>query len=200
LADAGVPLAEITGILDADQDEFATALVGVERRLTDRIDELIARRETLRRLARGGQLLLSDRACAILDRLPGLGFTEEFVTTAWEGLVLVKALVPESFDDYLAQIERSIEDPVYVGLNQRWAEAGDWAADDPRVEELVTEWVDHLVANPSLISELPGLQTRDDGTARNELLSHHGEDDKPAWTRMTTLIGTRLRAAGFDVR
>jgi len=35
LAGAGVPLAEIGAILDADPDRFATALVDVERRLTD---------------------------------------------------------------------------------------------------------------------------------------------------------------------
>jgi DNA-binding transcriptional MerR regulator len=53
LAGAGVPLAEIGAILDAAPDRFAAALVDAERRLTDRIDDLIARRETLRRLATG---------------------------------------------------------------------------------------------------------------------------------------------------
>lgn len=199
LAGAGVPLAEIGAILDADPDRFAAALVDVERQLTERIDELIARRDTLRRLASGDRALLPDRACAILDRLPELGFADEFVTTAREALVLVRALVPESLDDYLAQIERSIADPVYVSLIQRWTFAGEWEADDPRVDELATAWADHLLAHPSLITTLPGLQTRDDGAARHELLSHHGEEDKPAWRRMTTVIQARLRAAGVEI-
>ncbi|MER5547138.1 MerR family transcriptional regulator [Streptomyces sp. NPDC002589] len=53
LAGAGVPLAEITAVLDADPDRFAAALLDVERQLTRRIDELIARRDTLHRLAAG---------------------------------------------------------------------------------------------------------------------------------------------------
>ncbi|MEV4020836.1 MerR family transcriptional regulator [Nonomuraea angiospora] len=76
LAAAGVPLAEIGAILDADPDRFAAALVDVERRLTDRIDVLLARRDTLRRLATGDRALLPDRVLAKLDRVAAdLGFT-----------------------------------------------------------------------------------------------------------------------------
>ena len=199
LAEAGVPLAEVVGILDADPERFAAALLDVEARLSDRIDELIARRDTLHRLAGGDRVLLPERACAILDRLVGLGFTEEFVTTASEGLVLVKALVPESFEEYLGQIERAIDDPVYMSLNQRWSRAGEWAADDPRVEELATAWAEHLLANPSLITTLPGLRNREDAAARNELISHHGAEDRPALARMTALVEARLRSAGIDI-
>ena len=199
LADAGVPLAEIAPMLDADPDRFAAALVDVEQRVSTRIDELIARRETLRQLSSGDRVLLPERANAILDRLPGLGFTEDFVTTAREGLVLVRALVPESFEDYLAQVERTVEDPHYLSLIRRWSGAGDWDPDDPRVEELATAWADHLLANPELVPTLPGLQARDDGAARNEMLSHHGEEGKPAWTRITVLIDAKLRAAGIEL-
>jgi DNA-binding transcriptional MerR regulator len=199
LAEAGVPLAEITDILDADPDQFAAALVDVEAQLTNRIDELIARRDTLRKLTSGDRVLLPERACAILDRLPGLGFADDFVTMARDGMILVRALVPEGFDDFLATIERSADDPVYISLIKRWSQVGDWPADDPRVDELATAWADHLIANPSLAPSLPGLQTRADSDTREELLSHHGEEGKPAWARMTELIKTRLRAAGIDV-
>jgi DNA-binding transcriptional MerR regulator len=199
LAGAGVPLAEIGAILDADPDQFAATLVDVEAQLTAKIDELIARRDTLRKLATGDRVLLPDRACALLDRLPGLGFDAEFVTMAREGMVLVRALVPEGFDDYLAQVERTIDDPHYVSLIKRWSLAGDWAADDPRVEELATAWADHLIANPSLVPALPGLRDREDGATRNEVLSHHGEAEKPAWARMTALIEANLRAAGIEI-
>jgi DNA-binding transcriptional MerR regulator len=197
LADAGVPLAEIGAILDSDPGQFAATLVDVEARLSSRIDHLIARRDTLRKLASRDRVLLPDRACAILDQLPGLGFTEDFVTMAREGLVLVRALAPEDFDGYLEQIERSITDPVYLSLIKRWSQAGDWPVDDPRVDELAAAWADHVIANPSLAPSLPSLRARDDSATREELLSHHGEDDKPAWARMTMLIEARLRSAGI---
>jgi DNA-binding transcriptional MerR regulator len=139
LAAAGVPLAEIGDLLDADPDQFAAALVDVERRLTDRIEELIRRRETLRRLTSGHRVLLSDRACALLDRIPGLGFSADDVALARDGLVLVMALVPEGFEDYLARIEHGLDDPAYVSFIKRCWQTREWDASDPRVGELAAE-------------------------------------------------------------
>lgn len=48
--------------------------------------------------------------------MPGLGLSADDVTTAREGLVLVRALLPESFDDYLSQIEHSLDDPRHVAM------------------------------------------------------------------------------------
>jgi hypothetical protein len=31
------------------------------------------------------------------------------------------------------------------------------------------------------------------------MLTHHGEDRKPAWARMTPLIEAKLRSAGIDI-
>jgi DNA-binding transcriptional MerR regulator len=199
LAGAGVPLAEIGGLLDADPDRFAAALVDVERRLTDRIEELIARRDTLRRLAGGDRVLLPDRACALLDRLPGLGFTADDVALAREGFVLVRALVPEGFDDYLSQIEHGLDNPVYLSLIMRCWHAREWEPNDPRVDELATAMADCLVADPSLLAIPTGLQARDDGATRYGLLSHHGEERSPTWARLTALVEARLRSAGIGI-
>ena len=51
LAASGVPLAEIGSLLDADATLFIAALADVERQLIERIEELIAQRDTLHRLA-----------------------------------------------------------------------------------------------------------------------------------------------------
>ncbi len=198
LAAAGVPLAEIAAILDADPDQFAATLVDVEARLTDRIEDLLARRETLRRLAGGDRVLLPERACALLDWMSEAGFTAEDLRIAQEALVLVRALVPESLDDYIDQVERNIDNPRLISFFRRWSTAGDWAPDDPRVDELATDWADYLLAHPSEIPTLPGLESRDDSKTRNELLAHHGEENKPAWTRITTLMEEKLRAAGIE--
>ncbi|GHI10522.1 MerR family transcriptional regulator [Streptomyces cellostaticus] len=199
LAGAGVPLAGIGTMVDADPDTFAAALVDVEESLTSRIDELIARRETLRRLAHRDRVLLPDRALALLDRMPALGFTADDVTTAREGLILVRALLPEGFDDYLSQIERGLDDPRHVAIIKLTWSAGNWDPDDPRIEELAEEVAAHFLADPSLLPTLSGLQNRDDGAPRYELLTRHGEDERPAWTRLTTLIQEKMRSAGIDI-
>ncbi|KJS56603.1 MerR family transcriptional regulator [Streptomyces rubellomurinus] len=198
LAGAGVPLAGIRPILDGDPEHFAASLVDVEQGLTAKIEELVARRETLRQLADGTRVLLPPRARAILDRMPGLGFSAEDITTAGEGLVLVRALMPEGFDDYLAQIEHGLDDPRHVAMVKLTWSAGNWAADDPRIEPLAEEVAAHFIADPSLLPTLDGLQSREDGTTRQELLTHHGEDARPGWTRLTALIQEKLRAAGVE--
>ncbi|MEU6968147.1 MerR family transcriptional regulator [Kitasatospora aureofaciens] len=199
LAGAGVPLAGIGPILDAGPEEFAAALVDVEENLTAKIDELIARRETLRQLATGDRVLLPARACALLDRMPGLGFDADDVRTAHEGLVLVRALMPEGFDEYLGQIEHGLKDPRHVAVVKLTWSAGKWDPDDPRIERFAEEVAAHFIADPSLLPTLGGLQSRQDGDTRHELLTHHGEDERPGWIRLTALIEQKLRAAGVDV-
>ena len=126
LAGAGVPLAEIGDLLDADPERFAAALDDVHRRLTERIEDLIARRDTLHRLDHGDRALLPDRACAVLDRLPGLGFSPDYVAGQREALVLARALVPEIFDSFLTRLEHSLDDPEFVELTKRGWDARSW--------------------------------------------------------------------------
>ncbi|MCK2218628.1 hypothetical protein MF672_033250 [Actinomadura sp. ATCC 31491] len=104
-------------MLDAGPGRFAAALADVERRLDARIDDLVARRDTLRRLATGDRALLPEHVLAKLDRAAAeLGCTDDDVRMAREGLVLVRALVPEGFDDYLAHPSLR---PVPAGLRAR---------------------------------------------------------------------------------
>src|SRR5262245_55806618 len=60
LAAAGVPLAEIGPMLDADAGQFTAAIAVAARRLSERIEDLIARRDMLHRLADGHGVLLHD--------------------------------------------------------------------------------------------------------------------------------------------
>ncbi|MBP2478188.1 DNA-binding transcriptional MerR regulator [Crossiella equi] len=199
LAAAGVPLAEIADLLDADPEVFADALADVERDLTERINELIARRDTLQRLATGDRVLLPEHACAVLDRVTGLGFSEAERDMTREAMVLVKALAPEDFDGYVAQLAAAMDDPEYLVLVRRMLAAGALAADDPRVEELATALVGHFLANPHLVPVLTGAQTRADSDLRHHVLTQHRTDQNPGWTRLHELVVARLREAGHPV-
>ncbi|WP_433516738.1 MerR family transcriptional regulator [Nonomuraea sp. CA-143628] len=199
LAAAGVPLAEIGSLLDADPALFAAALADVERQLDDRIEELIARRDTLRRLADGDRALLPDRAVALLERLSGLGFSAADAAAAREGWVLARALVPEGFDDYLSHLEHALEDTRFVALIKRGAEAADWEPDDPRIAELATAMADHFLANPAHLKIVTGLQARTEAATRYELIAHHGEERGSAAAQGIALVETKLRAAGVRI-
>ena len=199
LAAAGVPLAETGPLLDADADRFEAALADVERLLTERIDELIARRATLRRLADGDRALLPDRAVALLERMSGLGFTADQVAATRDGWVLAKALVPDGFDDYLTDFEQALRDTRLVVLAERAAEAAGWEPDDPRIAELATAVADYYLADPALLNTVTGLRARTEATTRYTLIAHHGQEPTPAAARLAALFETRLRAAGIRI-
>ncbi|MER5967326.1 MerR family transcriptional regulator [Streptomyces sp. NPDC002057] len=199
LAAAGVPLAEVGDLLDADPERFAASLDDVHRRLTAQVEDLIARRDTLHRLAQGDRALLPDRACAVLDRLAGLGFGPDYVATQREALVLARALVPEIFDTFLTRLEHSLDDPEFVELTKRGLDAASWNPDDPRIEELASALADRLLADRTLLETPTPSQNRPDASARYGLVNHHGEGQAPSIARLNTLIETNLRAAGIDI-
>lgn len=199
LAAAGVPLAEIGPLLDADAASFATELAAVERRLTEHIEELIARRDTLHRLIDGDRTLLPDRAVALLARLPELGIAPADVAAAREGWVLAKALVPEAFDDYLANVENAIEDPAFLTVYRDAAEALSWEPDDPRLDDVATAVAEHYLANPEQLKIVTGLQARTEAATRYKLIRHHGEEQESASARLSALVEAKLRAAGVYI-
>ncbi|MFF3571478.1 MerR family transcriptional regulator [Nocardia jiangxiensis] len=199
LAAAGVPLAEVGPMLDADTTSFAAALADVDRQLTARIEELIARRDMLHMLADGDRALLGDRAVALLERMPGLGFPADEVAATREGWVLAKALVPEGFEDYLAHLEHALDDPRYVALIRGAAEAAAWQPDDPRIDELATAMAEHYLANPAQLKIVTGMQARTEAGTRYHLIAHHGEQQGSAAARALALVETKLRSAGVRI-
>jgi DNA-binding transcriptional MerR regulator len=198
LAAAGVQLADVGELLDVDAEGFAAALTDVEQQLTDRIEELVARRDTLHRLA-DDRALLPDRACAVLDRMPGLGFSPDYVAGQREALVLFRALVPEGFESFVTQLEYRLDDPEYVSLTRRSWDALSWDPDDPRVEELASALADNLLARPELLAMSAGFQVQPDTAARYGMVNAHGQDQWPTSARLTALVEAKLRAAGVPV-
>ncbi|ONI76296.1 MerR family transcriptional regulator [Actinosynnema sp. ALI-1.44] len=201
LAAAGVPLAEVGPLLDADAEQFAATLTDVEQRLTERIDDLIARRDTLRRLADGDRLLLTERALATLDRLTDLGFSPDYVAGQREAMVLARALAPEFLDIFLTQLDHRLGDAQFVDLTRRGWDARSWDPDDPRIDELASALADNLLANRELLAVPAGFQPpTPDATALYGLINHHREDHtSAAWTRLNALVEARLRSAGIPI-
>ncbi|MFF3018534.1 MerR family transcriptional regulator [Streptomyces sp. NPDC057939] len=199
LAGAGVPLAEIGGLLDAGPERFAAALDDVHRRLTERIEDLTERRDTLHRLAQGDRALLPDRACRVLDRLAELGFGPDYVAGQREALVLARALVPEIFESFLTRLEGSLADPESVEPTRRAWAARSWHPDDPRIEELASTLADQLLADRTLLEMPTGFRRTSDAASRYGVVNHHREDGSPSIARLNALVEAKLREAGIDV-
>ncbi|MFJ3817150.1 MerR family transcriptional regulator [Streptomyces sp. NPDC090056] len=199
LASAGVPLAEVGDLLEADSETFAATLEEVHRALTSRIEELTARRDRLHRLDHGDRALLPDRACAILETLAGLGFDSAYVTGQREALVLTRALVPEIFDGFMTWLEQSLADPETVELTRLGWEVRSWDPDDPRIEEVARELAGKLLTRRELLSMPSGFEGRSDTATRYGMVNHHMEDRVPSIARLNALIEAELRAAGIAV-
>ncbi|MFF2043445.1 MerR family transcriptional regulator [Kitasatospora sp. NPDC058170] len=199
LAAAGVPLAETGPLLDADADRFADGLADVAQQLTERIADLVARLDMLHRLAEGDRALLPERACTLLDRMPGLGFGPDYVAAQREALVLARVLVPEGFDGFLSQLEHRLEDPGYIDLAKRGQEADGWEPDDPRIEELATAMADHYLANPALLGNPASQRAWNRASTQYRLINNHRGEQAPASARLTALTEARLRSAGVPI-
>ncbi|MFE0459291.1 MerR family transcriptional regulator [Kitasatospora sp. NPDC058965] len=199
LAAAGVPLAGIGPLLDADADRFADSLTVVARQLTERIADLTARLATLHRLAEGDRALLPERACTILDRMAGLGFGPDYVAAQREALVLARVLVPDGFDGFLTQLEHRMDDPEAVDLAKRGQEAETWDPDDPRIEELATAMADHFLANPELLGDPTSRRAWTKAPIQYRLINDHRGDQAPVSARLTALTEARLRSAGIPL-
>lgn len=198
LAESGVPLVEVGGLLAAGPARFATDVADVEQRLTAQIERLVERRALLRRLTDGDRALLPDRACALLDKLRELGFEPEYVALQREALVLIRALVPDGLADFLTQLEHRLDDPHYVELARGTWEASGWEAEDPRLADLATAVADNLLEH--LPKATPrGFRVPVDVNERLEVINRHRERELPALARLNALIEARLRSVGVQV-
>lgn len=199
LADTGVALAEIGDILDADPERLAAAVADVGRRISDRIEELLARRDTLHRLLDRDRALLPDRACALLERHTELGFPADYVAEVRDGLILARALHRKFLDGYLTQLEHRLSDPEYVELQKRGWKAASWEPDDPRLDELASAIAANLLTNRELMQAQAHAFSTPDDTARYQVLNNHRADELPTMARLTTLIEAQLRAVGVSI-
>lgn len=146
LADAGVPLARVSDLLAADPDEFASAVIDIDRRLRAEIRERQRHRERIAQLAAGDNLALPPEAVAYLDRLREVGFSERLIAGERDAWILVAAQLPEHMPTLMALKSAQLDLPVNNELYQDLGEAIDWEPGDPRLPALVDKLVSAMEA------------------------------------------------------
>jgi DNA-binding transcriptional MerR regulator len=136
LADAGVPLARVQQLLDADEEEFAASVQEIDRDLRAEIRRLQGTRKRLARLAAGEHLALPQSVIDYLDRVRELGVEEQYVEMERDAWIMVAAKVPHLIDAVIAMKHEQLDDPDMVKLYGMVNGALDWSPDDPRVVEV----------------------------------------------------------------
>src|ERR1700674_1039661 len=95
LAKAGVPLDRIKGLLAADPDRFAAALVEIDANLMERAEELLRTRERIAQLRSGDRLFVSEDVADYLAQLRELGVSAREVQVERNGWILMQSVSPK---------------------------------------------------------------------------------------------------------
>lgn len=135
LAGAGVPLARVEDLLDAEPVAFAHGVQEVDAGLREEMRRLRATRTRLARLAAGEHLALPESVVSYLDRLRSLGVGERCLERERDAWIMVAAQLPEQIDEIMVGKHADLDDPDTVHLYSLLSNALDWTPEDPRVVE-----------------------------------------------------------------
>ncbi|MDG4828125.1 MerR family transcriptional regulator [Solwaraspora sp. WMMD1047] len=116
LAGAGVPLAEIGRLLEADAATFAEAIARIDDHLREEIERLETSRKQIAQLAAGDSLTLPPDIVRYLDRLREIGASERIVQAERDGWTLVVARWPDQVREWMPAKFAELEDPRTVRL------------------------------------------------------------------------------------
>ncbi|UQA92541.1 helix-turn-helix domain-containing protein [Streptomyces halobius] len=144
LAEAGVPLARVRELLQADGKEFAAAVADIDKRLRAEIRELQRHRGRIARLAAGDNLALPEEVVEFLDRLRALGVDERIVQAERDGWIPLAAHAPERVPEWIARKREQIADPQPIDFYLTLSQALDRTDDDPQLSELADKLAAYL--------------------------------------------------------
>lgn len=155
LADAGVPLARVKGLLAADEEEFAAAVADIDDRLLAEIRLRQQHRKRIARIAAGESIALPPEAVAYLRRCRELGFPEQMIELERDSWIVVAAQLPDQVPTLMGFKRAQLEDPELIALYQILGEAIDWRPEDRRWPGIVDRLVTYFEQVEERYSEVP---------------------------------------------
>ncbi|EFL23809.1 MerR family transcriptional regulator [Streptomyces himastatinicus ATCC 53653] len=144
LAEAGVPLARVRELLQADAEEFATAVADIDQRLLTEIQDRQRHREQIARLAAGDNLALPQEVVDFLDHLRALGVDERIVEAERDGWIPLAAHSPDRVPEWMARKRQQIADPRFIAFYRTLHQALTHPDDDPRLTDLADQLATYL--------------------------------------------------------
>ena len=136
LAEAGVPLARVQELLEADEAEFNGAITELDKELRGEIRRLQHNRDRIARLAAGESLALPDSVVDFLQTLRGLGVDERYIELERDAWIIVAARAPGKIDELIEAKLVELADPDMATFYLLVSQALDWPVDDPRIVDL----------------------------------------------------------------
>jgi DNA-binding transcriptional MerR regulator len=190
LAEAGVPLARVHELLQADEEEFAAAVAEIDRRLRREIRELQEHRRQIAKLAAGDSLALPDEVVEYLDQLRASGVSEAMVEGERDAWILVAARWPEKIPEFMADKLAQLEDPRTVQLYRLIADLAEVGMDEERlnaVADLIAEMSEQAAERGALDRQREEM----DDDAFIALIDSFASDSHPLVARLKELMAER---------
>jgi DNA-binding transcriptional MerR regulator len=154
LAEAGVPLARVEELLDADEDGFRCAVNEIDRRLLGEVRDLQEHRRRIARLAAGDSLALPASVTKYLERMRAVGAPGLMVEMERDAWILIAAQMPELIDEFMVEKEAQLEDPLMrrflVNISALITGADDSEAKLAETADLVVEMAEQAAARGEL--------------------------------------------------
>jgi DNA-binding transcriptional MerR regulator len=204
LAEAGVPLARVQELLDADPAEFSGAVAQIDASLRAQIRELREHRHRIARLAAGDSLALPSEVVTYLESLRACGVREALVEGERDAWILVAARWPEKIPEFMADKMAQLEDPRTVQLYRVIGDLLESGMDEERlsaVADLLAEMVEESAQRGDLDRQVDDWG--DEGFIA--LLDSFASDAHPMIERLQEMLAergwtgwTRIERAGQD--
>jgi DNA-binding transcriptional MerR regulator len=191
LAEAGVPLARVHQLLDADHATFVEASAEIDRELRRQIRELQEHRRRIAQLASGDSLAVPDEVIEYLDMVRALGTPEALVEAERDAWILVAARYPAQIPAFMADKVARLQDPRTVRFYRLIGRMVEGADDEQ--EQLAGEMADLLVELFEEAAQSGELDQQDlnlDDTAFVKLLDSMA-DGHPTIARLRELLDER---------
>jgi len=192
LAEAGVPLARVQELLDADAKAFAEGTAQIDLELRAQIRGLQEHRRRIAQLASGDSLAVPDEVADYLDKVRAIGAPESLIEAERDAWILVAARYPDQIAAFMDDKVRQLEDPRTVRFYQLISRM--LSGDEERVQEhLVREMADLLVEMFEDAAASGQLEQQDlnmDDSAFVQLLDSMAQGH-PMVTRLQELIAER---------
>ncbi len=184
LADAGVPLARIGELLDADSGALTAAVADIDRVLEDRIEMLRHTRERLAQLRGGDRLFVSPEIADFLDELRKLGASERQILLERDGWILLQTASPEDAALWLEEKRELLSHADFRAIYLEHDAAFGWSPDDPRIPGLADRTGAWFAGHHSRVESRP---VHNPAIVRLAQQTQPGATS-PAWNRLTELM------------
>ena len=145
LAEAGVPLARVAELLDADEATFAEATGRIDRELRRQVRELQEHRRRIAQLASGDSLAVPPEVRDYLDKVRATGVPESMIEAERDAWILVAARWPDQIPAFMADKTEQLSDPDVLRLYQLIGRVLEAEPESPAQERIVEELVDLVV-------------------------------------------------------